>query len=278
MVEVDDDLGVSAARTSRQRIGFQGMIADMALGKIGLVLALEVSRLSRSNRDWYHLLDICAITSTLIADGEGLYDPRSYNDRLLLGLKATMSEAALISPEKWKNLLANCGFPQTISFEASKEKSILSRQSVIVSMADEGNKKNTNRASGNWLIFADNQGTGEKLAELLTDKKETCTLVFKGESYKKLTPHRFQLNPKDPNDFIRLFNMHKKVSLTHVVHLWSLDATDSASLTIENLQKATQEGCVSVLHLVQALCELPKKPSLRLVTRGAQPAGKNINL
>jgi DNA invertase Pin-like site-specific DNA recombinase/predicted DNA-binding protein (UPF0251 family) len=95
VVEVDEDLGVSAARTSRQRIGFQDMVADVALGKIGLVLALEVSRLSRSNRDWYHLLDICAVTLTLIADGEGLYDPRSYNDRLLLGLKATMSEAEL---------------------------------------------------------------------------------------------------------------------------------------------------------------------------------------
>lgn len=95
VVEVDEDLGVSAARTSRMRVGFQDMVADVALGKIGLVLALEVSRLSRSNRDWYHLLDICAVTFTLIADGEGLYDPRSYNDRLLLGLKATMSEAEL---------------------------------------------------------------------------------------------------------------------------------------------------------------------------------------
>ena len=95
VVEVDEDLGVSAARTSRNRVGFQAMVADVALGKIGLVLALEVSRLSRSNRDWYHLLDICAVTFTLIADGEGLYDPRCYNDRLLLGLKATMSEAEL---------------------------------------------------------------------------------------------------------------------------------------------------------------------------------------
>ena len=93
VVEVDEDLGLSAARASRKRVGFQDMVADVALGKIGLVLALEVSRLSRSNRDWYHLLDICAVTFTLIADGEGLYDPRSYNDRLLLGLKATMSEA-----------------------------------------------------------------------------------------------------------------------------------------------------------------------------------------
>jgi len=95
VVEVDEDLGISAARTSRKRVGFQNMVADVALGKIGLVLALEVSRLSRSNRDWYHLLDICAVTLTLIADSEGLYDPRSYNDRLLLGLKATMSEAEL---------------------------------------------------------------------------------------------------------------------------------------------------------------------------------------
>ena len=95
VVEADEDLGISAARTSRKRIGFQDMVADVALGKIGLVLALEVSRLSRSNRDWYHLLDICAVTFTLIADGDGLYDPRCYNDRLLLGLKATMSEAEL---------------------------------------------------------------------------------------------------------------------------------------------------------------------------------------
>jgi len=95
VVEADEDLGISAARTSRKRVGFQDMVADVALGKIGLILALEVSRLSRSNRDWYHLLDICAVTSTLIADGEGLYSPRSYNDRLLLGLKATMSEAEL---------------------------------------------------------------------------------------------------------------------------------------------------------------------------------------
>jgi hypothetical protein len=75
VVEVDEDLGVSASRASRKRAGFQDMVADVALGKIGLVLALEAPRLSRSNRDWYHLLDICAITFTLIADGEGLYDP-----------------------------------------------------------------------------------------------------------------------------------------------------------------------------------------------------------
>jgi excisionase family DNA binding protein len=91
---VDEDLAQSAAR-SQGRTGFQNMVAEAALGNVGIIFALEVSRLSRNNRDWYHLLDICAVTQTLLADGEGLYDPRAYNDRLLLGLKGTMSEAEL---------------------------------------------------------------------------------------------------------------------------------------------------------------------------------------
>jgi DNA invertase Pin-like site-specific DNA recombinase len=94
IVVVDEDLGHTAAR-SGQRSGFQQMVATAALGQVGIILALEVSHISRGSRDWYHLLDICAITKTLIADGEGLYDPRAYNDRLLLGLKGTMSEAEL---------------------------------------------------------------------------------------------------------------------------------------------------------------------------------------
>ncbi len=91
---IDEDLGQSAAR-SNERSGFAQMVAQAALGKVGLILALEVSRLSRGNSDWYQLLDICAVTGTLIADTDGLYDPRDYNDRLLLGLKGTMSEAEL---------------------------------------------------------------------------------------------------------------------------------------------------------------------------------------
>jgi DNA invertase Pin-like site-specific DNA recombinase len=91
---VDEDMGETASRTG-QRSGFEQMITLVAVGKIGIILALEVSRLARANRDWYYLLDICAITGTLIADEEGLYDPKLYNDRLLLGLKGTMSEAEL---------------------------------------------------------------------------------------------------------------------------------------------------------------------------------------
>ena len=94
VVQIDEDLGVSAS-VHQQRLAFNDMVVEVALGKIGIILALEVSRLSRANQDWYHLLDICSVTNTLIADAEGLYDPRAYNDRLLLGLKGTMSEAEL---------------------------------------------------------------------------------------------------------------------------------------------------------------------------------------
>ena len=89
---IDEDLGRSGGRSER-RSGFEKLLADVAMGLVGIVFALEVSRMSRGNRAWYHLLDVCAVTHTLIADDDALYDPRVYNDRLLLGLKGTMSEA-----------------------------------------------------------------------------------------------------------------------------------------------------------------------------------------
>ena len=94
IVIVDEDLGRSGADSSA-RTGFQRLVADVGLGQVGLVLGIEVSRLARNNADWYHLLDLCAVTDTLIADGDGLYHPADYNDRLVLGLKGTMSEAEL---------------------------------------------------------------------------------------------------------------------------------------------------------------------------------------
>ena len=84
-----------AGARHQRRSGFEDLVAQVALAAVGLILALEVSRLARGNRDGYHLLDICSITGTLIADAEGLYDPREYNDRLLLGLKGTLGEAEL---------------------------------------------------------------------------------------------------------------------------------------------------------------------------------------
>jgi excisionase family DNA binding protein len=91
---IDDDLGCSGA-TVEGRPGFQRLVAEVGLGHVGLVLGFEVSRLARSCRDWYQLLEICALAGTLIADSDGVYDPALYNDRLLLGLKGTMSEAEL---------------------------------------------------------------------------------------------------------------------------------------------------------------------------------------
>ena len=91
---IDDDLGLSGS-SAQHRGGFARMAADVALGHVGLILGLEVSRLARNNADWYRLLDLCAMTDTLIGDADGLYHPSHFNDRLLLGLKGTMSEAEL---------------------------------------------------------------------------------------------------------------------------------------------------------------------------------------
>jgi DNA invertase Pin-like site-specific DNA recombinase len=94
IVVVDDDLGRSGA-SAHGRKGFSDLVADVGLGKAGIVLSLECSRLARNNSDWYQLLDLCALTDTLIADGDGVYHPAGVNDRLLLGLKGTISEAEL---------------------------------------------------------------------------------------------------------------------------------------------------------------------------------------
>jgi DNA invertase Pin-like site-specific DNA recombinase len=91
---VDDDLGKSGA-SSLQRFGFQRLLAEIGLGKAGLVLSLDASRLARNNRDWHQLLELCSIFGVLIGDGERLYDPGAYHDRLLLGLSGIMSEAEL---------------------------------------------------------------------------------------------------------------------------------------------------------------------------------------
>ena len=94
VVVIDVDLGRSGAQTDG-RLGFKELVADVGLGKVGIVLGIEVSRLARNNADWYQLLDLCAITDTLIADADGVYHPADFNDRLVLGLKGTMSEAEL---------------------------------------------------------------------------------------------------------------------------------------------------------------------------------------
>ena len=81
---IDEDLGKSGA-SAEGRAGFQRMVGEVVLGHVGIILGIEMSRLARSNRDWHQLLEVCALFGTLIADVDGVYDPRDYNDRLLLG-------------------------------------------------------------------------------------------------------------------------------------------------------------------------------------------------
>ncbi|MEV0938170.1 recombinase family protein [Streptomyces phaeochromogenes] len=94
IIVIDTDQGQSGA-SAEGRDGFQRLVAEVGMGHAGIVLGLEVSRLARNNTDWHRLLEICALASTLILDEDGLYDPGNFNDRLLLGLKGTMSEAEL---------------------------------------------------------------------------------------------------------------------------------------------------------------------------------------
>jgi DNA invertase Pin-like site-specific DNA recombinase len=103
---IDDDLGISGA-SGEARLGFQRLLSEVALDHVGVILGVEMSRLARSCKDWYQLLELCALFNTLISDLDGLYDPTCYNDRLLLGLKGTMSEAELhiLRQRMWQGAL-----------------------------------------------------------------------------------------------------------------------------------------------------------------------------
>jgi DNA invertase Pin-like site-specific DNA recombinase len=91
---IDNDTGQSGSE-AQDRKGFQKLVADVGMGQAGIVMGLEVSRLARNNADWHRLIEICALAGTLILDEDGIYGPSHFNDRLLLGLKGTMSEAEL---------------------------------------------------------------------------------------------------------------------------------------------------------------------------------------
>lgn len=91
---IDDDLGRSGSGLV-ERPGFERLVARVCSGAIGAVFCIEASRLARNGRDWHHLIDLCALVGTLVIDTDGVYEPRHTNDRLLLGLKGTMSEYEL---------------------------------------------------------------------------------------------------------------------------------------------------------------------------------------
>jgi DNA invertase Pin-like site-specific DNA recombinase len=96
VILIDEDQGKSG-RGAEHRSGFQRLLSEVTLGHVGLVLGLEMSRLARSSKDWHHLLELCALFGTLLGDQDGVYDPHDSNDRLLLGLKGSMSEFELFT-------------------------------------------------------------------------------------------------------------------------------------------------------------------------------------
>src|SRR4051812_28831007 len=96
VVIVDEDQGQSG-KSADNRSGFQRLMTEVSLNHVGIVLGLELSRLSRSNKDWHHLIDVCGIFGTLLCDQDGVYDPLDSNDRLLLGMKGAMSEFELVT-------------------------------------------------------------------------------------------------------------------------------------------------------------------------------------
>ena len=104
---IDDDLGHSASGVDA-RPGFQRLVSEVGLDHVGIVLGIEMSRLARSGREWHQLLELCALSGTLLGDPDGVYDPVDHNDRLLLGLKGTISEAELylIKQRMWSGRLA----------------------------------------------------------------------------------------------------------------------------------------------------------------------------
>jgi DNA invertase Pin-like site-specific DNA recombinase len=94
IIVIDTDLGQSGA-SAADREGFQRLVGEVGMGRAGIVLGLEVSRLARNSTDWHRLLEICALTDTLILDEDGIYDPAHFNDRLVLGLKKVQTQCTL---------------------------------------------------------------------------------------------------------------------------------------------------------------------------------------
>ena len=106
---IDEDMGLSAI-SSEKHTGFQKLVAQVSLSQVGAVFGLEVSRLARSCSDWYRLLELCALGDTLIIDQDGIYNPNLYNDRLVLGLKGTLSEAEIHKSKQKAQKLSHGSF------------------------------------------------------------------------------------------------------------------------------------------------------------------------
>src|SRR5437762_4176609 len=163
---LDRDLGISGAHTTG-RTDFKTLVADVSMGQVGAVFALEASRLARSNADWHRLLELCALTRTLVIDEDGCYDPADFNDGLLLGLKGTMSQAELhfirarlLGGKKNKAQKGELCCPLPVGFCYDTEKKIvLDADQQVVALIKLIFKifQDTGSAYGVMRYFADNK-------------------------------------------------------------------------------------------------------------------------
>ncbi|QSJ15496.1 SDR family NAD(P)-dependent oxidoreductase [Nostoc sp. UHCC 0702] len=178
----------------------------------------------------------------------------------------------LLPPDRWQALLQNSGFTDAVKIGyTSDEQGVASRQSVILAQKPLIETTQTKSDSGSWLILADTQGIGVKLATHLQAQGETCIIASPGAEYRQLHEQTYQINPTQPQDWQQLLT--KITPLQGVVHLWSLDAAKAEALTSADLETASQLGCGSTLQLVQALTTIQtaKPPRLWLVTQNTQP-------
>ena len=183
----------------------------------------------------------------------------------------------LLSRTKWKQVLSENGFAQVVTLpDLDGLPEVLSQQSVIIAQAQETTLENTSSNPKTWLVMADQRGFSQELAAQLTFRGDVCNLVFAGEQYQEIAPQSFTINPDNPTDYVQLLATISTVTTSNsieILNLWSLDSHKVEQLTVETLESASKFGCVTVLHLVQALLktEFNQQPRLWLVTQEAQP-------
>ena len=179
----------------------------------------------------------------------------------------------LLSAAKWQALLQESGFEQMVSLPSDEQREGLALpQAMLVARAAETSSTVSPESGKRWLVLADRLGVGEDLAERLRASGDACTLVFPGEAYAVLDEQTWRIDPANPEDFHRLLRAvaAEERGLHGVAHCWSLEAVQGEP-TAADLEQANQQGCGSVLHLIQALGQSPiaEPPLLWLVTQGA---------
>ncbi len=182
----------------------------------------------------------------------------------------------LISASQWQTLLNKNGFKEAVTISPEQEGVLFQQAVIITQAATTVSPTSLLQTQENWLIFSDRQGLGQQLATHLQARNETAILVFSGQAYEQIATEEFRINPTNPSDFQQLLRELTKSAgrdLHKIIHLWSLDAATTPSLTATDLKTALQQGCGSTVHLIQALVNtaLSVPPALWLVTRGAQP-------